>query len=253
MFLYPHVLKVRFAKYVKVPMDNIHQKGIVFSYPEQYLFRQQAAYVFDLTQIKSRGGKQSALLLQKNENMLLYLKFRRSVLHALLMLGSLPKEYYKTHYNISYLNNIPDVSQDHSLTFWGADNELYTAYRSNNNFKIVRISDKADVYELVAFKTIGIGLPLYNNYIPLVVLANDTFIVMIYDITNKKRYEIANYSIDSLEKKINDYIKKLTGRDISNNIIYYRASYKVLEPYRFTDDTAGKSFGICSNLSLIHI
>ncbi len=238
------------AKYVKVPLQNMHQKDIRFSYPKQYFFCQQSAYVFYVTQIKSRKATQSVLFLQKKKNMLLYLKFHRSALHALLMLGSLSKKYYKTHYNISYLNNIPDVSKDHSLTFWGADNELYTAYRSNNNFKIVRISDKADVYELVAFKTIGIGIPLYNNYIPLVVLANDTFIVMIYDIINKKRYEIARYSIDFLENKINDYIKKLTGRDISKSIRHYREFYEILEPYRFLDDRASKSFEICNNLSV---
>jgi len=250
MFFYTKALGVRVGKYVKIPADSIHQKNIRFSYPEQYFFRQQAAYVFDLTQIKSRKDTQSALFLQKDKNMLLYLKLRRSALHALLMLGSLPKKYYKSHYNISYLNNIPDVSQDHSLTFWGADNELYTAYRSKNNFNIVRISDKSYAYELLAVKTIGVGLPLYNNYIPLVVLANDTFIVMIYDIINKKRYEIAKYSIDFLEKQLADYINKLTGRDISKDIRLYREWYNILEPYRFMNDRASKSFEICNNLSV---
>ena len=250
MFSYPTILRVQVAKYVKVPMDNIHQKNILFSYPEQHFFRQQVAYVFDLNEIQSRKTIQSSLLLQKKQNMLSYLKFRRTALYALLTLGSLYQKDHKIHNNISFLNNLPDVSQDYSLTFWGADNELYASYHLKNNFNIVRILDKAYIYELLAVKAIGVGLPLYNNYIPLVALANDTFIVMIYDIINKTRYEIANYSIDFLEKQFSNYIKKLTGRDISDRIGYYRASYKILEPYRFTDVTANKSFEICSNLSL---
>jgi len=243
MFLCNKTLSVRVAKHVKVPLHNIHQKDILFSYPEQHFFRQQVAYVFYVNQNQSSETTESALLLQKKGNMLLYLKFHSSALRALLMLGSWP-------HNISSLNNQPDVSVADSLTFLGADNELYTAYYLNNNLKIARISDGANVYELIALKTIGIGLPLYNNYIPLVVLANDTFIIILYDIVNKTRYEIANYDIEFLEKQLNDYINKLTGRNINNNIRYYRSSYKILEPYRFTDATAGKSFEICSNLSV---
>jgi len=247
-------LRIRVAKYVKMPSDSINQKYIRFSWPEQHFFRQQVAYVFHVKQIRtefqSRKLMPLTLLLQKKENILLYLKFHDSALHALLTLGSLPNKNYKTHYTISYLNNLPDVSPDHSLTFLGADNELYTAYHLNNSFEIVRISDTAKVYELMTFKMIGIGLPLYNNYIPYVAFTNNTFYVSVYDIINKIRYNVAEYSIELLDKYLADYIKKLTGRDISERIKYYRSYYKILEPYRFTGESAGKCFEICSNLAL---
>jgi len=254
MFLYTKALGVRVAKYVKMPSDSMNQKNIRFSYPQQHFFRQPVAYVFHVKQIRaeiqSRKITPLTLLLQKKENMLLYLKFRDSALHALLTLCSLPQKYYKTYYNISYLNKLPDVSSDYSLTFLGADNELYTAYHLNNNFEIVRISDSAKVHGLMAFNMIGIGLPLYNSYIPYVVAANNIFYVLIYDLINEAKYEVAEYSIELLERYLADYIKKIARRDVSERIKYYRTSYKILEPYRFTDDSAGKSFEICSNLAV---
>jgi len=202
MFLYTKALGVRVAKYVKMPSDSMNQKNIRFSYPQQHFFRQPVAYVFHVKQIRaeiqSRKITPLTLLLQKKENMLLYLKFRDSALHALLTLCSLPQKYYKTYYNISYLNKLPDVSSDYSLTFLGADNELYTAYHLNNNFEIVRISDSAKVHGLMAFNMIGIGLPLYNSYIPYVVAANNIFYVLIYDLINEAKYEVAEYSIELL-------------------------------------------------------
>ncbi len=254
MFFYTKALGVRVAKYVKAPTDNIHQKNIRFSYPEQHFFRQQFAYVFHVEQI--RAGTQSAkitpltLLLQKKENMLLYLKFRDSALHALLTLYSLPQEHYKIHYKASSLNNLPDLSTDHRLRFLGVDNELYTAYHLNNDFRIVRISDGATVYELSGFNEIGVGLPLYNNFIPIVTLMNNTFIIMIYDIASQTIHKIANYSIEFLEKQLADYINKLIGRDISNSIKHYGEFYMILEPYRFTGAASNKSFDICNNLSV---
>jgi hypothetical protein len=250
VFLYAKVLKVQVAKYTKVPLGNIRQKDAILNYPEQHFFRQQVAYVFDVNEIQSGETTKNSLLVQKKRNMLLYMKFRRSALHALLQLGSLAQKYHKMHNNISFLDNLLDLSIDHSLTFLGVDNELYTAYRLDNDFKIVRISDGVDFYELSAFKTIGVGLPLYNNFIPIVVAIDNTFIVMLYDITNKTSHKIANYSIESLEKHLGDYIKKITGRDISKNIGHYRKFYNILEPYRFTDSTASESFEICSNLSV---
>jgi hypothetical protein len=254
MIFHTKALTLRVAKYVKMPSDSIHQKDIRFSQPVQHFFRQQAAYVFHVEQIRS--GIQSrkitplTLLLQKKENVLLYLKFLNSALHALLTLGALPQEHYKIHHTISYLNNLPDVSPDYSLTFLGADNELYTAYHLNNSLEIVRISDSAKIYGLIAFKMIGIGLPLYNNYVPYVVLENNVFYVSIYDLINKVRHDLAEYSIELLEKYLTDYIKKLIGHDISYKVKYYRASYKILEPYRFTGDKAEESFKICSNLAV---
>jgi len=206
--------------------------------------------VFYLKQIKSSETTESALLLQKKANMLLYLKFRDSALHALLTLYSLPQGYYKTHYKASSLNNLPDLSTDHRLRFLGVDNELYTAYHLNNEFKIVKISNGTTIYELSGFNKIGVGLPLYNNFIPIVALMDNTFIIMIYDITSKTSYKIANYSIEFLEKQLADYINKLIGRDVSNSIKHYGEFYKILEPYRFTDAAANKSFDICNNLSV---
>jgi hypothetical protein len=250
MLFYTKALKVQVARYVKMPSDIVRQKNIRFSYPEQYFFHKQVAYVFDISKIQSIENTQSSLLVQKKHNMLVYLKFRSSALNALLLLGSLPQEYYKTHYNVSSLNNLPDLSTDHRLRFLGVDNELYTAYHLNNEFKIVRISDDATIYELSGFNEIGIGLPLYNNFIPIVVLMENTFIIMIYDITNKNSYKIAKYSIEFLEKQLADYINKLIGRDVSNSIKHYDKFYKILEPYRFTDAAANKSFDICNNLSV---
>ena len=250
MLFYTKALKVQVASYVKMPSDSIHQKNIRFSYPEQYFFHQQVAYVFDISKIQSIENTQSSLLVQKKHNMLVYLKFRSSALNALLLLGSLSQEYYKMHYNISSLNNLPDLSTDHRLRFLGVDNELYSAYHLNNEFKIVRISDGATIYELSGFNKIGIGLPLYNNFIPIVALMENTFIIMIYDITNKNSYKIAKYSIEFLEKQLADYINKLIGRDVSNSIKHYDEFYKILEPYCFTDAAANKSFDICNNLSV---
>lgn len=255
MFLYPHVLRVRVAKYVKVPIDNIHPKETRFSYPEQHFFHQQSAYAFYVNQIKSKNNTKSELLLQKKNNILLYLKSYDSSLSALLTLVSSTQKYYKKNYKLSSLiSNLNEVLTKHRLTFLGVDNELYIAYYTNNNFfKIVRISDSYDVYDMIAFeaiKKIGVGLPLYNNYIPIIVLENETFIVIIYDIINKTRYEVARYSIDFLEKQLSDYIKKITGLDISKTIRHHRESYGILVPYRFTDDRASKSFEICNNLSV---
>ena len=255
MFLYPHVLRVRVARYVKVPIDNIHPKETRFSYPKQHFFHQQAAYVFYINQVKSTNNTESALLLHKKNNILLYIKFHGLALKALLTLVSLPRKYYKKNYKLSSLiSDSNKVFTNYRLTFLGVDNKLYIAYYTNNNFfRIFRISESFDVHDIIEFERIekvGVGLPLYNTYIPLVVVIKDTFIVMIYDIINKKRYEIAKYSIDFLENKINDYIKKLTGRDISKSIRHYREFYKILEPYRFLDDRASKSFEICNNLSV---
>jgi hypothetical protein len=231
-------------------MNIIHQRDIRFSYPEQHFFRQQAAYVFNENRIQTDETTKSSLLLQKKHNMLLYIKFRDLSLHALLTLGSLPQKHYKTHYTAISLSNLPDLSTDHSLTFAGVDNKLYIAYHFNNDFRIVRILDGATVYELPGFKEIGVGLPLYNNFIPIVALTDNTLIVMLYDIKNNSSHKIANYSIQFLEKQLVDYINKLISRDISSSIIHYRESYRILEPYRFTDATAGKSFEICTNLSV---
>jgi hypothetical protein len=250
MLFYTKALTVRVAKYVKVPLDSIHQKNIRFSYPEQYFFHQRVAYVFDVNEIQSKESTQSSLLLQKKQNMLLYLKFHVSALNALLILGSLSQEHYKMHYKVSSLNNMPDLSTKHRLRFLGIDNELYTAYHLNNEFRIVRISDGATVYELSGFKEIGFGLPLYNNFIPIVTLIDNSFIITIYDITSKTSYKIANYSIEFLEKQLADYINKLIGRDVSNSIKHYDKFYKILEPYRFTNDASNKSFDICNNLSV---
>jgi len=250
MLFYTKALKVQVARYVKVPSDSIHQKNIRFSYPEQYFFHQQVSYVFDISKIQSIENTQSSLLVQKKHNMLLYLKFRSSALNALLILGSLSQEHYKMHYKVSSLNNIPDLSTKHRLRFLGIDNELYTAYHLNNDFRIVRISDGATVYELSGFKEIGFGLPLYNNFIPIVTLIDNSFIITIYDITSKTSYKIANYSIEFLEKQLADYINKLIGRDVSNSIKHYDKFYKILEPYRFTNAASNKSFDICNNLSV---
>ena len=250
MFLYTKTLRVQVAKYVKTPLANIHQKGIRFSYPQQHFFRQKVAYVFDINETQSKESTQSSLLLQKKQNILLYLKFHISVLNALFIIDSLSPKYYKMHYNVSSLNNLPDLSTYHRLRFLGVDNELYTAYHLNNEFKIVRISNGATIYELSGFNKIGVGLPLYNNFIPIVALINNTFIIMIYDITNKTIYKIAKHSIKFLEKQLADYINKITGRDVSNSIKHYEKFYKILEPYRFLGDRASKSFEICNNLSV---
>ena len=256
VFLYTKTLRVRVAKYVKVPIDNIHPKETRFSYPKQHFFHQQAAYVFYINQVKSTNNTESALLLQKKNNILLYIKFHDSALKALLTLVSSPQKYYKKNYKLSsIISDSNKVFTNYRLTFLGVDNKLYIAYYTNNNlFKIFRISKSSyDVHDIIEFETIekvGAGLPLYNNYIPLVAVIKDTFIVMIYDIINKKRYEIAKYSIEFLEKQLADYINKLTGLDISKNIRLYREWYKILEPYRFLGDRASKSFEICNNLSV---
>jgi len=250
MLFYTKALKVQVARYVKMPWDNIHQKNITFNYPEQYFLHKKTTYVFNISEIHSRENEQISLLLQKKQNMLLCIKFYRSTLNVLLLLGSLPKKYHKIHYTAISLSNLPDLSTDHSLTFVGVDNNIYIAYHLNNDFRIVRISDGATVYELSGFKEIGFGIPLYNNFIPIVTLIGNSFIITIYDITNKKSYKIANYNIEFLEKQIADYINKIIGHDISSSIIHDREYYHILEPYRFTDSTAGKSFEICTNLSV---
>ncbi len=255
MFFYAKPIKTRVAKYAKIPTDKIHQKDIRFIYPEQHFFYQQAAYVFYINTTQSSETTERALLLQKRKNLLLYLKLPSSALRALLTLSSSIQKHRETHYKLSsFVNNLPNIPMISNPIFLGVDNELYVVYETNDKFiKIAKISDYFVVYNILSFEKtekFGFGLPLYNNYIPIAIIENKTFVIMVYDIINHKKYKIDEFDVQFLEDQLSDYVKKLTGRDISNSVRRCRESYEILAAHRSSYTTSKKIIGVCSNLSL---
>ncbi len=89
----------------------------------------------------------------------------------------------------------------------------YTDDDIETKIKIIKITTNDKVIEISLTGQVSIGYPLYNNYIPIVKLANKKFIVIVLDITSRKVITFVKKWLKTITKLIGDYLEQIKKVD----------------------------------------
>jgi hypothetical protein len=99
------------------------------------------------------------------------------------------------------------LKNSEGFTFNYTDDDIET------KVKIVKITINEKVIEVSLTGQVSIGYPLYNNYIPIVNLANKKFIVIILDIASRKVITFVKKWLKTITKTIGDYLEQIKKVD----------------------------------------
>ncbi len=99
------------------------------------------------------------------------------------------------------------LKKSESVAFNYTDDDIET------KIKIIKITTNEKVVEISLTGQVSIGYPLYNNYIPIVNLANKKFIVILLDITSRKVITFVKKWLKTITKLIGDYLEQIKKVD----------------------------------------
>ena len=148
---------------------------------------------------------------------------------------------YQKQYALQY-------SYDVAFRFVGIDYELYeVVYKGmwERGISIRKFTNGDIILDLDFSAYSSVGIPLYNNYIPIAFVTDEYLKVLIYNLIDKQILEVAEYSLDFLEKEIFKYLNSITkyssGHKASTYRIYeketinrlltrYKTAYRIKRP-----------------------
>ncbi len=249
----------RIAKFIKVPHSDAIKKELHFEPLQSFLSGRQIAY-------KLRSD---------NETVVFY---KKANLNAFGRIENMPQDKSSDtmkHFllPISYKNDLAIYRKQYALQhtytvdfrFVGIDHELYeVVYKKmwRHEISIRKFTNGETILDLDFPGYTGVGIPLYNSYIPIAYV-NDTYLkVLVYNIIDKQLLEIAEYSLDFLVDEIFRYLDTITkhksGYDasiyrthereaISTLLIKHKTAYSVKRPISGEKIDKETAYEICSN------
>jgi len=216
-------ISTKIANFIKVPHSDVLNKGIDFE-PVQAIFSgSQVAY-------KLRSG---------NETIIFY---KKSSLNAFGKIEDIPSD--KSTRDMKYffltLSNKEDFivyqkqyalqySYDVAFRFVGIDYELYeVVYKGmwERGISIRKFTNGDIILDLDFSAYSSVGIPLYNNYIPIAFVTDEYLKVLIYNLIDKQILEVAEYSLDFLEEEIFKYLSHITRYESGYRSSIYRSYNK---------------------------
>jgi len=249
----------RIAKFIKVPHSDAIKKELYFEPLQSFLSGRQIAY-------KLRSN---------NETVVFY---KKANLNAFGRIENIPQDKSSDtmkHFllPISHKNDLAMYRKQYALQhpstvdfrFVGIDHELYeVVYKKmwGHEISIRKFTNGGTILDLDFPGDIGVGIPLYNSYIPIACV-NDTHLkVLVYNIIDKQLLEIADYSLDFLEDEIFKYLDTITrhksGYDasvyrthereaINKLLIRHKTAYSVKRPISGGKSDKEAAYEICNN------
>jgi hypothetical protein len=252
-------ISTRIAKFLKMPHSDAIKKELYFEPLQSFLSGRQIAY-------KLRSN---------NETVLFY---KKANLNAFGRIENIPQDKSSDtmkHFllPISHKNDFAMYRKQYvlqhpstvDLRFVGIDHELYeVVYKKmwGHEVSIRKFTNGDTILDLDFPGYVGIGIPLYNSYIPIAYV-NDTHLkVLVYNIIDKQLLEIAEYSLNFLEDEIFKYLDTIKGHksgydasiyrthereSINKLLIRYKTAYSIKRPISGGKIDKEAAYEICSN------
>ena len=259
----------KIANFIKVPHSDILNKGLYFEPVRAILSGHQIAY-------KLTSGNETVIFYKKS-NLNVFGKIEdthsdkstRDMKHFFLPLSN-KKDFivYQKNYVLQYSYNI-------AFRFVGIDYELYeVVYKGTweRGISIRKFTNGDIILDLDFSAYSSVGIPLYNNYIPIAFVTDEYLKVLIYNLIDKQILEVAEYSLDFLEKEIFKYLNSITkyssGHKASTYRIYeketinkllarYKTAYRIKRPNTSREANKEGAYEICNDFvickSFLHV
>jgi hypothetical protein len=235
-------ISAKIANFIKVPHSDILNKELYFEPMRAILSGHQIAY-------KLTSGDETVIFYKKsNLNVFGKIEDMHSdkstgdIKHFVLPLSN-KKDFtvYQKNYVLQYSYNV-------AFRFVGIDYELYeVVYKGpwERGISIHKFTNGDIILDLDFSAYSSVGIPLYNNYIPIAFVTDEYLKVLIYNLIDKQILEVAEYSLDFLEQEIFKYLNSVTkyssGHKASTYRIYeketinklltgYKTAYRIKRP-----------------------
>jgi hypothetical protein len=228
-----HSVPVKVAKYIKIPFRAGVEASryVVLGCFRQFISGRQTAYL-----ISSSHG--TLFFYKKNDTIVEY-NFPNEIDCSNIFVISVPEKedfiiYHSNKsdsssraikYNIIGPDSAPyriiieksplKRSESHTYTYEGEDIET--------KITIVKITTEERILELSLNGQISIGYPLYNNYIPIMNLANKKIMILVIDIVNRKVITVLKTWLKTMLEKL-DNLKEIDKKIIQGQYRDYRLS-----------------------------
>jgi hypothetical protein len=249
----------RIAKFIKIPHWDAIKKEIYFEPLQSFTSGLQIVY-------KLRSNNET-IVFYKKANLNAFGRIENipqdkssdTMKHFLLPISHKNDlAMYRKQYVLQHPSNI-------DFRFVGIDHELYeVVYKKiwGHEISIRKFTNGETVLDLDFPCYVGVGIPLYNSYIPIAYV-NDIYLkVLLCNIMDKQLLEIAEYSLDFLLGEIFKYLDTITkhksGYDasiyrthereaINKLLIKYKTAYSVKRPISGGKRDGDAAYEICSN------
>jgi len=212
-------ISTKIANFIKVPHSDILNKGLYFEPVRAILSGHQIAY-------KLTSGNETVIFYKKS-NLNVFGKIEdspsdkstRDMKHFFLPLSN-KNDFivYQKQYALQY-------SYDVAFRFVGIDYELYeVVYKGiwGREISIRKFTNGDIILDLDFSAYSSVGIPLYNNYIPIAFVTDEYLKVLIYNLIDKQILEVAEYSLDFLEKEIFNYLNTINKYSSGHKASIYR-------------------------------
>ena len=221
---FAHKVSVKVATSIKMPLraGTKAYNDMIISYFRQFISGRQTAYLAQ----SSRG---TLFFYKKHDVIVKYYLPNERDWSKIFITPSAKNNDFMVHYS----NTSERASKILPYHLIGIDYEPYkiiiekvplkNSEGSTSNYtdddietkvKIVKITTNEKVIEVSLTGQFSIGYPLYNNYIPIVNLANKKFIVIILDISSRKAITLIKRELNAVTKVISDYLEQF--KKVSN-------------------------------------
>ena len=218
-----HKVPVKVAKSIKMPLRAGTKviNDMIIGYFRQFISGRQTAYLAQ----SSRG---TLLFYKKSDAIVKYYIPREKDWSKVFVTPVAKNNDFMAHYS----NTSESASKILPYHLIGIDYEPYKiiiekvmlkkpkeytlAYTDDDietKIKIIKITTNEKVIKISLTGQVSIGYPLYNNYIPIVNLANKKFIVIILDIASRKVITFVKKWLKTITKPIGDYLEQIKKVD----------------------------------------
>jgi hypothetical protein len=220
---FEHKVPIKVAKSIKVPLRAGTKviNDMIIGYFRQFISGRQIAYLAQ----SSRG---TLLFYKKSDAIVKYYIPREKDWSKVFVTPLAENNDFIVHYS----NTSESASKILPYHFMGVDYESYkiiiekvplkrsdrstlsyTNDEIETKIKIIKITTNEKVIEISLTGQVSIGYPLYNNYIPIVNLANKKFMAIVLDVASKKVITFVKKWLKTITKSIGDYLEKIKKVD----------------------------------------